>query len=194
MIVIKQIYDNELFEEASKVIKNAFCETKEKNGVVFAISDINGFSLKKIINDNNGICFGAWKDNNLVGTLSIIKQNINRWYAKGEVLKLRLVAVLPQYYGEHIGSQLVANAISYCKENKYSSILVQTPANNTPAQKLYEKFGFIKVRFWSKGDHDVIDYFFWLDSMKPSKTKCNYMFLRSKLSTYIRKIFNRKLV
>ena len=180
MVEITQIHDDASFEEAARVIQTAFSDTKAKNNVVFAISDIDGAYLKRLIEEKSGVCFAALKDNAIVGTLSIVKQNVKKWFFSGETLKIRLVAVLPQYYGEHIGSQLVSSALAYSKENHYSMIIVQTPANNIPAQKLYEKFGFVKVGYWRNKDHDVIDYVWWSDNNRPSRAKTRYMCFRAK--------------
>lgn len=188
MIEITQIHEDAPFEEAAAVIRTAFRDTKEKNNVVFAVSDIDGANLKRLINEKNGVCYAAWKDNAIVGTLSIVRQNVRKWFSKGEALKIRLVAVLPQFYGEHIGSQLVSIAVAYAKENRFSNIIVQTPANNIPAQKLYEKFDFIKVGYWRNKDHDVIDYVCWTNNNKPSKARCRIMYFRSRAIVMVRKL------
>ena len=185
MITITEVHEDKQYADAATVITMAFIDTKEKNGVEFALSSIDGESLRKLIEDGHGVCLIAMDEDKVVGTLSIVRQKINRWYYKGETLKIRLVGVLPQYYGKHIGSQLVSEAISYFKNSGYCNIIVQTPANNYPAQKLYKKFGFEKVRYYNNKDHDVIDYAYWEIDNKPNRYTLYKNYYRSKISTFL---------
>lgn len=52
------------------------------------------------------------------------------------------IAILSSYRRKGIASELVKELIKYCNENGISYVLLEVRLNNTPAQRLYEKFGF----------------------------------------------------
>ena len=49
-----------------------------------------------------------------------------------------------------IASLLISNLIQFCTENNITKILLEVRELNTPAQKLYEKFGFKKISIRKK--------------------------------------------
>lgn len=61
--------------------------------------------------------------------------------------KLTIVEVFvsPNFQGRGIGKKLLSFAVEFAKKNGLQGLVVQTEHENTPAQKLYEKFGFAKL-------------------------------------------------
>lgn len=59
----------------------------------------------------------------------------------------------PLYQRKGVGTGLIEKAIEYAKKKNLNGAITQTEFENIPAQKLYEKFGFVKIENpeWSKG-------------------------------------------
>lgn len=53
-----------------------------------------------------------------------------------------LLGILPSYQGKYIGSQLLTRAVAYLRE-RAKRILVVTEGENIPANRLYQKHGFM---------------------------------------------------
>ena len=60
-------------------------------------------------------------------------------YVADDVPELSM-AILPDYRGQGIGTQLISHMLDYTK-GKYASVSLSVSPNN-PARRLYERFGF----------------------------------------------------
>jgi [ribosomal protein S18]-alanine N-acetyltransferase len=60
----------------------------------------------------------------------------------GRLVHLVRIAVLPAYQGQAIGVRLLAEITAYARTIGASTLTLNTQANNTGAQRLYEWFGF----------------------------------------------------
>ena len=69
------------------------------------------------------------------GSIGITKVN-------EDVAQLRLFLVDPSLRGSGLGRQLIQNAIDFCREKKYKTIILWTNSELKAARHLYEKFGF----------------------------------------------------
>ncbi len=58
---------------------------------------------------------------------------------EGQIVRL---AVLPQYRRQGIGSRLLADSLDTLRRGRVRRVTLNTQADNLPAQKLYERFGF----------------------------------------------------
>ncbi|MFX0556801.1 GNAT family N-acetyltransferase [Maribacter sp. CXY002] len=67
-------------------------------------------------------------------------------------LLLNDLYVSENHRNKNIGTQLLKHAQTYCKENGYLGLALETATDN-PAQKLYEKLG------WQKESHCF--HYFW---------------------------------
>lgn len=70
------------------------------------------------------------------------------------------VCVLESHRRKGAGSQLVAEMIKKAEEDGARLMLLEVRASNTPAQKLYEAFGFknmyIRKKYYQDNDEDAI--------------------------------------
>lgn len=85
--------------------------------------------------------FWIAKDNKkLIGSIGIMPYS-------NEIAVLKKFFVYEDYQGEpyHIGRKLYAHLLSFAKEKKFETILLDTPYNTVRAHKFYEKAGFKKV-------------------------------------------------
>ena len=60
----------------------------------------------------------------------------------GRLVHLVRIAVLPAYRGRAIGARLLAEVVAYARALGADSLTLNTQVHNTPAQRLYEWFGF----------------------------------------------------
>ena len=90
---------------------------------------------------------------------------------KHELFELDRIAVLPEYRGKGISQKLfhalLKNAKSFYRKNKFKArkLYLMTHADNTRAQKFYEKLGFIhettlKEHYYEGKDERVYSMFF----------------------------------
>ena len=59
-----------------------------------------------------------------------------------EVASLHIFAVAPEYQGKGVAKRMMADIISLVKKNGKKAIRLDALASNTPARRMYEKFGF----------------------------------------------------
>lgn len=95
---------------------------------------------KKLILDEGGKIFFAKYDNEIVGTLSIVKVDDNTY----ELAKL---GVTEKYQGLSIGKKLMEKCLLTAKEKNAKEIILFTNHKLDSAMKLYKKFGFVQVEF-----------------------------------------------
>lgn len=76
------------------------------------------------------------------------------------------VAVQPGYRGRHFAKRLIHRLLSFARERGCVKALLEVRVSNTPAQKLYEKFGFrpitIRPRYYDDGEDALI---MWLEGL-----------------------------
>ena len=84
--------------------------------------------------DEDGIHFGAFTDNKLVGIISLFENT-------GD-FQFRKLAIDPEYQGKGIGNQLMRAAMRFCEEKNFLRVQLSTFAGLDSARHLYEKHGF----------------------------------------------------
>jgi ribosomal-protein-alanine N-acetyltransferase len=122
----------------------------------FLVAEINkkivGYAMSRIENTSDPVLLGLANElegtsrsllNSLVGS---IKSILTRSYY-GKVAHLVSIAVLKEYRRRGIGSRLLDETIkASIKYYDVESIYLEVRVSNIPAIRLYEKFGFKKVR------------------------------------------------
>ncbi|NLG26477.1 MAG: GNAT family N-acetyltransferase, partial [Chloroflexi bacterium] len=84
------------------------------------------------------------EDGALVGNVSV-NQRAGAWVMTN-------VAVLPEHRGRGIAGQLVDAAIAHVRRQGGRRILLQVRSDNTPAQTLYARRGFVRFDSWHELD------------------------------------------
>ncbi|MBL4643659.1 MAG: bifunctional helix-turn-helix transcriptional regulator/GNAT family N-acetyltransferase [Flavobacteriaceae bacterium] len=92
---------------------------------------------KEFIIDKGGYIFFAKYNNEIVGTVALMKQ--------GTMYELTKMAVSPKFQGLKIGQQLMDHCVSFSKKNGWKSIMLYSHRKLVPAITMYKKVGFTEV-------------------------------------------------
>jgi ribosomal-protein-alanine N-acetyltransferase len=99
-----------------------------------------------------GYCYVAKEKEEILGYA-------NAWYIADE-MHLANIAVHLKHRHMGIGMQLLKKIIEVAQKNKCRSILLEVRISNLIAQKLYEKFGFIKLytrkKYYPDGEEAIV--------------------------------------
>ncbi|MBT8264963.1 MAG: GNAT family N-acetyltransferase [Bacteroidia bacterium] len=119
-------------------------------------SDYNGAKafLTARLNHQDAIILLAFSEENAVGFTQLYP--LFSSVSMEPMLLLNDLYVEQNYRGKGIGKALIQRAKDLCEEKKLKGLALQTEANN-PAQKLYERVGFIK-------DPDL--HYFWTNTKR----------------------------
>ena len=74
---------------------------------------------------------------------------------RGEIKRMR---VNPDYQRQGFGQLILERLLEVAAQSGYKELCLDTLAQNMPAQKLYEKFGFVQVRRKKLGRLDMVFY------------------------------------
>lgn len=92
------------------------------------------FNSVKLQNDDEGIHFGLYADNELSSVVSL--------FERGEACQFRKFATLPEAQGKGYGSLLLAHIIEFIKKTGAKKIWCNARVNAAP---FYTRFGFRKT-------------------------------------------------
>lgn len=89
-----------------------------------------------------------------------------RWQidaSDGEVMVLHLLGIIPSYQGKGVGKVMVRKALDMAREKALKTCRLDTLASNIPAQRLYEKLGFIYCgkQHWYAQNTGWTDFFLY---------------------------------
>ena len=161
--------DSISYDEIHEVLWKANEENRDK-GFQLATAQMTGEQLKERIGDD-GHCFVAMADGQVIGTLSLRYVDRNAWFVRGRIADYILSAVLPEYQGYHVNSALTQLAFDAAKRDGCQVIELDTAENNEHAIKVYEHFGFQLVGYKAnpRGDHYSVIMAKWFDGCPFSK-------------------------
>lgn len=93
---------------------------------------------KKRVIEAGGQLFFAISDDKAVGTVAMIP-------AGDGVFELTKMAVAPEFQGLGIANLLMESSIEFAREQRASSIFLESSRRLEPALTLYRKFGFVET-------------------------------------------------
>lgn len=121
--------------------------TNSEKGMKFATETQSVDTLKKKIESDNGVCYVAMIDDQLVGTMTIAYRKLHYWYHQGDVAIIKLTGVDPACRGKGIAKQLSDRALEDIKKKGIKVIVTDSAENNIP------------IRNWALSDHfRITDY------------------------------------
>lgn len=108
------------------------------------------FDYVKLEEDDNGIHFGLYEENELRSIVSL--------FIESNEAQFRKLATLEEYQGQGYASQLIEHLIEFCKKQKVKKIWCNA---RTLKSNFYQKFGFeeTSVKFIKKEiDYVVMEF------------------------------------
>lgn len=118
-------------------------ESNSKRGLIYATK--NQTVERLIEKQRNSECWVALDNNKLCGTITIEKREINKYYHKGFVIYLKLLAVSPSYRGSGLSKRLIKLGEDIAKENNYNYIIIDSAEKNYALRKLVLNNGFVII-------------------------------------------------
>ena len=97
--------------------------------------------LQERISNNESVIFATYYNNKAVGFVQLYFTYSSVSLERSLILNDLFVD--PKFRNKDIGEDLLLKAQEFCMQNNYKGLALETAINN-PAQKLYEKLGWIK--------------------------------------------------
>ncbi|WP_420574045.1 bifunctional helix-turn-helix transcriptional regulator/GNAT family N-acetyltransferase [Kordia sp.] len=95
-------------------------------------------NAKSYIIDKGGYIFFAKIEENIVGTVALMKMD-------DTVFELGKMAVSPEYRGKKIGQKLLQHCIDFAKSNNFEKLILYSNRKLENAIYIYEKYGFREI-------------------------------------------------
>ncbi|WP_214697075.1 ribosomal protein S18-alanine N-acetyltransferase [Exiguobacterium sp. s160] len=111
--------------------------------------------MNEMLRNEQAIYFVAVHDKQVVGFVGV-------WQIVDEG-HITNIAVLPEFRGQGIGNQLLAELVAFAKSKGLVGLTLEVRVSNVGAQKLYEQFGFMQAgrrrRYYQDNNEDA--YIYW---------------------------------
>ena len=163
-----------------------------KTGVLYNTSSLTPSQFTREMKQYDGVCFCAYVDGVMAGTLSVFSDRRKKWYSKDDTDKIiKYVGVAPEYQGKGIASRLV----EYAKSSTiYQVLSVSTGEVNQHAIHLYKKNGFILVDITRGPIHNAYKLAFWKDGCPIRNEIIRRHLIVSKIKCFVKKLLSRSKV
>ena len=158
-------------------------ESNRAMGVEMQCSTFSAYQLREAVKD--GVTLVATNEEGmLMGMLSIVYRQVNRWWHRGKAAYICYVAVAPEYKGLGVYRSLSKAAEDEIKRNRVGLEYLNTHARNRPARRAYEKDGYQCVRFSPRSgtDYYSVEMVKWLDGNGRSQWMCRLAFGLTKIA------------
>ena len=142
--------------------------SNRKNGLHMHCQELTGVELEQNIGD--GVCFVAIKGRDVIGTCSVkIIGKLKRWSwwnKDNRCAYFCMDAVLPEYQGKHVYSELQKMRYEYVRSHGLNVIEIDTAEYNINMLSLLKRQGFQKVSFsaYKNCNYYSIILAKWIDS------------------------------
>ena len=121
----------------------------------FAIPWTKEAFMNEMLRNEQAIYYVAVYDKQVVGFVGV-------WTIVDEG-HITNIAVLPEFRGQGIGNQLLAELVAFAKAKGLVGLTLEVRVSNVGAQKLYEQFGFTQAgrrrRYYQDNNEDA--YIYW---------------------------------
>ena len=108
------------------------------------LDDVDDY--QEIYAGSHGLLLVALDDGKVIGTGGIHKLKV-------DVAELKRIWLLEPYHGQKIGFRVVSLLLDFARQNGYTSVYLETSAQQERAIAFYQKMGFRKIA----GPHDEVD-------------------------------------
>lgn len=127
-------------------IKSLNYEWLEKYFYIEKSDELSLSNPKEQIIDQGGFIFYAKLDEEIVGTVSLLK-------ITSSLFEIGKMAVSSQFQGHGIGTLLLKHCITFANENQIKTLILYSNTKLEAALHLYRTFGFTEVAL-EKGHYD----------------------------------------
>lgn len=152
------------WEEIHDIIYAAHESNREK-GLDIRNAHLSGDELKESLGPE-GVCFVALDGDKVVATSSVAFHTLNTWYCRGQKVGYgTLSAVLPEYKGKHLFTELEKVRIEYARKKGCPGFYVKTAEDNTKRRSIAKKDGYFEVAIGrtSFNPHNYLTIYKWLE-------------------------------
>ena len=185
MIEIRAIANDADYEDVCSLIRRSQKAESEATGVLFNTKGLTPAQLKDEIKGYDGVCFCAFDNSVMAGTLSLFADYKKKWYSREESGKIiKYVAVAPEYQGKGIASKLIDKAK---KEAGELVLSVSTGEKNTHAIHLYERNGFILVDVTRGLINNAYKMAYWKSGCPIKANKLNRHIMAARMKCAVKK-------
>ncbi|MCH5221522.1 MAG: GNAT family N-acetyltransferase [Muribaculaceae bacterium] len=141
-----------------------------------------------------GVMLVALDNGKVVGTAALRVKHSKRWFAKGRYAYLCFWAVLPEYNGLGIHTELVRKSEEIAKQRNYSVFVFDTNEHNKKVINKSRANGYRYVAYYrpNNTDHYNVIMAKWPNACPYSKAYCKARFCISWLKVRLSACFNRK--
>ncbi|MBR3030254.1 MAG: GNAT family N-acetyltransferase [Bacteroidales bacterium] len=167
------------WEEISSVLKQAHADNVKK-GIVLPYPALPPLDIYAKTEGRGGKMVVALYKGKVVGTGAVAVINKKLWCGQGKYLYSFLDAVLPEYKGQGIYSQIEKWQVQYAKSVGLNRLLLDTHECNKDMIAIARKKGYRKVGYKIREGHNSVIMVKWLDGCPYSRLKCRLMFARKK--------------
>jgi ribosomal protein S18 acetylase RimI-like enzyme len=102
---------------------------------------------KKYIIDQGGYIFFAKQNDQIVGTVALMKM-------EETIFELSKMAVSPKLRGQKIGQQLLQHCLDFSKAQKFEKLVLYSNRKLHNALHIYEKYGFVEIPIEPNNPYD----------------------------------------
>lgn len=169
------------YERIREVLQDAH-KSNIENGIVLHTTTFTAQEIEEYIGEE-GKCFVAISENDVLGTASYRIIDRSSWYVQGKVVDEILVGVRPEFKGMHIYSKLYEAIERDALKNGYELIVFNTAEKNVRKRKISSSHGFVNLSFFAAEDNDHYSVVMgkWLQQCPYSSAKIRIKYLIKRL-------------
>lgn len=161
-------------------------QSNKNNGIHMLCADYTGEELYREVKE--GFTFVALSDQSmLMGMLSVVFRDVNRWWHKGTAAYVCFIAVAPEFKGRGVYRALSHEAEKEIASRRVDVEYLHTHASNVIARRIYEKDGYYYVRFspGSGTNYYSVEMAKWLNGAGKNKWLCKFVFAATAIASVI---------
>ena len=164
--------------------KKAHEATNNNKGVHMFVQDMSGEALRQYM-EKDGQCFVALKGDKVVGMCGVKIIKGNKWWSQGKKVAYNTIdAILPEYQGTEVFSELYDLRMAYIVESGVDMIQSNTAEKNTIVRKIAKMKKGKEVQFSAtskNADYYSVIIVKWLNGCPYSDRFIKFMFGLSKV-------------
>ncbi len=115
-------------------------------------ADIENFEEAYLGDSDQNVFWVAQRDGAVVGMIGVQEMD-------EDVIEIRRLRVDAGHRRTGVGTALMEQALTYCREHSYMKIVLDVRIERGPAIELFKKFGFYHSRTRESDGHKLLDFY-----------------------------------